>query len=80
MLSFRVQNIRILFALTLLLTSEEVYSQIPQSDTTDYDTTDYVPSYVRGSLDYNLMIAASKGYTKEVDRPGSHTTHFCCCK
>ena len=68
MLSFRVQNIRILFALTLLLTSEEVYSQIPQSDTTDYDTTDYVPLYVRGSLDYNLMIAASKGYTKEVDR------------
>ncbi len=68
MLSLRLQNIRILFALTLLFISGGVYSQVTNPDTAYYDTTDYIPVLVKGSLDYNLMIAASKGYELEIYR------------
>ena len=33
-----------------------------------YDTTEYIPASYRGAIDYNLMIAASKGYTYEINR------------
>jgi ankyrin repeat protein len=33
-----------------------------------YDTTEYIPVFYRGAIDYNLMIAASKGYTYEINR------------
>lgn len=32
------------------------------------DTTDYIPFYYEGALDYNLMIAASRGYSSEIER------------
>lgn len=32
------------------------------------DTSDYIPSFYSGALDYNLMIASSKGYTTEITR------------
>ena len=32
------------------------------------DTSDYIPSFYPGALDYNLMIAASQGYISEIDR------------
>lgn len=32
------------------------------------DTLEYIPSWYYGALDYNLMIAASKGLTTEIDR------------
>ena len=33
------------------------------------DTSDYIPSfYTGGYSNYNLMIAASKGYASEIDR------------
>jgi ankyrin repeat protein len=32
------------------------------------DTSDYLPEYYEGSLDNNLMVAASKGYTAEIER------------
>jgi ankyrin repeat protein len=32
------------------------------------DTSDYIPVIFEGALDYNLMIAASKGYTSEITR------------
>ncbi len=34
----------------------------------DIDTSDYVPSIYEGALEYNLMIAASKGYDTEITR------------
>jgi ankyrin repeat protein len=68
MLSLRLQNIRILFVLTLLFVSGGMYSQVTNPDTAYYDTTDYIPVYYKGSLDYNLMIAASKGYEQEIYR------------
>jgi len=68
MLSIRLQNIRILFALTLLFISGGVHSQVTKPDTASYDTTDYIPEFYKGAIDYNLMIAASKGYTLEINR------------
>jgi ankyrin repeat protein len=68
MLSKRLQKIRILFVFALLLISGGVFSQVTNSDTAYYDTTDYIPEFYKGALDYNLMIAASKGYTEEVNR------------
>jgi len=59
---------RILFAFTLLFISGSVFSQVEETVNEYYDTIDYVPSFYRGALDYNLMIAASRGYTEEINR------------
>lgn len=59
---------RILFALTLLFISGSVFSQVEKTVNEYYDTTDYVPSFYSGAIDYNLMIAASRGYTEEINR------------
>jgi ankyrin repeat protein len=68
MLSKVINHIRILFIITLFLISGRVYGQNNEIDSTVYDTTDYIPSFYKGAIDYNLMIAASKGYTREVSR------------
>ena len=36
--------------------------------TTPIDTSDYIPYYYLNAVEYNLMIAASKGYDSEVIR------------
>lgn len=66
MLSKRQGNIKILLAFALILISGRIYSQV--QDSTEYDTTEYLPAIYTGALDYNLMIAASNGYTSEVNR------------
>lgn len=68
MLSKRLQNIKILLVYTLLLISGSVYAQVEKNDTAYYDTTEYIPAIYKGSLDYNLMIAAAKGYEQEITR------------
>ncbi len=73
MLLKNLPKIKILFLLTLVLVSGDIFSQIPNTDTlykdTIYiDTTEYIPSSYRGALDYNLMIAASNGYVSEITR------------
>ena len=68
MLLMSPRDIRILFILTLLFISGALYSQVTDPDTMYYDTTEYIPTFYRGALDYNLMIAASKGYSLEIDR------------
>ena len=50
-----------------------MFGQRPMSDSSltrwsVIDTSDYIPSFYRGSDDYNLMIAASKGYASEIER------------
>jgi ankyrin repeat protein len=45
-----------------------LYSQVTAPDTEYYDTTEYIPTFYKGALDYNLMIAASKGYVEEINR------------
>ena len=68
MLSVKLQAIRIFFILFLLFLSADIFSQVTDSITVSYDTTDYIPESVKGAIDYNLMIAASKGYTGEINR------------
>jgi uncharacterized protein len=68
MLSIKLQKIQILFVLILLFITGGVYSQSNLSDTGYYDTTAYIPAFYKGSIDYNLMIAASEGYTLEIKR------------
>lgn len=64
----KLQDTRILFILTLLSISGCLYSQIPDIAAAYYDTADYIPTTYKDAPDFNLMIAASKGYTMEIDR------------
>lgn len=69
MLSKRLQDIRILLIFTLLVISpNKVLSQSTEDESEGYDTTEYVPIIYKGALDYDLMIAASHGYTGEINR------------
>jgi ankyrin repeat protein len=68
MLLIRPQYTKCFFTAVLLFLFGEVYSQINESYVEYYDTSEYIPSFYEGSLDYNLMIAASKGYTLEIER------------
>jgi len=68
MLSERLQDIRILFLLAFLSLTVNVHSQVSDTEKVQLDTSDYVPAIYRGAVDYNLMIAASRGYSDEVIR------------
>jgi ankyrin repeat protein len=66
--SMRLQKMRIVCILSLLFITVSVYSQTvfvyDHFDTLDY----YIPNNYPGALNYNLMIAASKGYTNDIKR------------
>jgi ankyrin repeat protein len=64
----RLLYTRILFVLAVLIISVRVSCQVPENGNTILDTTDYLPSFYRGAIDYNLMIAAYKGYAAETNR------------
>jgi ankyrin repeat protein len=69
MMSMRLRYTGILFLLSILFFSAAVYSQITEiNDDMYYDTTDYIPTFYKGAIDYNLMIAASKGNSAEIER------------
>jgi len=68
MLSIRSKYLWAIFWSLLFLFSGKVYSQINEIGKLAVDTSDYVPSMYRGAVDYNLMIAASKGYINEINR------------
>ncbi|MCE5346626.1 MAG: ankyrin repeat domain-containing protein [Bacteroidales bacterium] len=58
---------------TILYHSEKICAQNPLTDSTKngnqiIDISDYLPSVYPEAPDYNLMIAASKGYTTEIVR------------
>ncbi len=60
---------RNLFSLVLILIAvsilpEEIFAQAEVAP----DTSSYLPYYYDGALEYNLMVAASKGYDSEVER------------
>ena len=59
---------RILFILLMIFLSVRVFSQSTDENMEYYDTSDYIPFNYPGALNYNLMIAASNGYSLEVDR------------
>jgi ankyrin repeat protein len=68
MLPEKIKDIRIPILLILLLIPSGAYGQATLPVKEIIDTSDYVPLSYRGAIDYNLMIAASKGYAKETLR------------
>lgn len=63
MLSLRILLIR-LFAVLLII----CFSARGNSQVSEIDTSDYLPSYYSDYLEYNLLIAAQKGYPSEIER------------
>jgi ankyrin repeat protein len=59
---------RILFILFIFCLSLGLSAQSKVENGQYYDTSIYIPSFYPGAIDYNLMIAASKGYTLEINR------------
>jgi ankyrin repeat protein len=57
-----------LILLILLLYRASSYSQVLKPEKEIIDTSSYVSMEYRGAIDYNLMIAASRGYAKETLR------------
>jgi len=69
MSAVRLIILRIVFLVAFLSHLSGIYAQNNTiSGRQLVDTSDYIPSFYSGALDYNLMIAASKGYISEVDR------------
>ena len=65
----KVLILRIVFFALVLVHSVSVFSQWQLSSAmTAIDTSNYLPMFYRGALEYNLMIASSKGYTSEIER------------
>jgi len=61
----RVSFIRIVFFTALI--SIPVMS-LSQETIIKIDTSDYIPIFFEGGLEYNLIVAASKGYSSEIER------------
>jgi ankyrin repeat protein len=73
-MSSNTRLLKIIFLAVVILSRPAIISgQRPANDTISgteagIDTSDYIPSFYYGALDYNLMIAASKGYSSEIER------------
>ncbi len=61
----RILSVLILF-ISLLICPEYINAQVEITEVVD--TSEYIPYFYSQSLEYNLMIAASKGYVNEIDR------------
>jgi len=69
MSTIRAPILLIIFLVAILCLPEIINAQRSEiTGLADIDTTDYIPSFYRGALDYNLMVAASKGYSSEIER------------
>jgi ankyrin repeat protein len=73
MSAIRLIVVRIFIIVTVTLGTGKLYGQWELADSLRssdriIDTSDYIPFFTKGALDYNLMIAASKGYNSEIDR------------
>jgi ankyrin repeat protein len=64
MLSTRYLFSRVLILASVFIIQGEIFAQ----EEVAADTSDYLPYYYNGALEYNLMIAASKGNDAEVER------------
>lgn len=68
-----LSNMRISLLTVFLVFSGIINGQLPLNDNNStypgsIDTSAYIPSFYRGALDYNLMIAAAEGYASEINR------------
>lgn len=73
MYATRQSFLRIYLFIFILIRSGSTFGQLTRVDSIltalpIIDTSDYIPEFYSGALDYNLMIAASKGYATEIDR------------
>ena len=59
---------RKLFPVILLLAILMSFNERINAQSEEIDTSSYIPSFYEGALNYNLMIAASKGYDSEITR------------
>jgi ankyrin repeat protein len=64
MLSTKTSLFKIFLVFSLLLSGGRSFCQVEMI----IDTSDYMPEVLKGSLENNLMIAASKGYVAEIER------------
>lgn len=65
--------VRLSLLIFVLFHTGNIYGQLTRVDSLTatipiIDTSDYIPSFYSGALEYNLMIAASRGYVAEIDR------------
>lgn len=62
--------LRIIILVVFLTGSSKIYGQwdLIKNPNATIDTTDYIPFFYSDAKDYNLMIAASKGYSSEIIR------------
>ena len=66
---FRVSILRIFLLETILLFSASLNAQLTETDLLqEVDTSNYLPSFYNGALEYNLMIASAEGYPYEIER------------
>ena len=73
MSAVRLIIIRISFLIAIVVNAGTVYGQWKLIDSVSIanspiDTSDYIPFFYTGAVDYNLMIAASRGYQTEIER------------
>jgi ankyrin repeat protein len=73
MYAVKVSALRIILLVAILVCMGKMYGQPTKVDSLmpglpDIDTSDYVPFIFEGALNYDLMIAASKGYDTEIIR------------
>jgi ankyrin repeat protein len=64
----RTWYIRLVLLLFFIATPFCLSAQIQEDNRPYYDTSSYLPAFYRGAIDYNMMIAASEGYTLEIER------------
>lgn len=74
MSAIRVIISRIIFIIAIMVNAGTFYGQSKLADSalilnSPIDTSEYIPIFfTRSALDYNLMIAASRGYQTEIER------------
>src|SRR5665648_399439 len=72
MSAVRLSILRIILLVAIMCSPDVILSQWTAINSLvdrmqGIDTSDYIPSFYAGALDYNLMIAASKGYASEIE-------------
>lgn len=68
MLSVKLQFSGILFIIVSFFVPRLTNSQIPEIQGEYYDTSEYISTYYKDAVDYNLMIAAGNGYLAEIPK------------
>jgi ankyrin repeat protein len=52
----------------VIISAQQIDAESKSANIEPIDTSDYLPSFYDSGLNYNLLVAASKGYTSEIER------------